>query len=106
MMAEETSPLQKIVALQNFEGYWNLDGPLLEIMGLSVQHDVPPGLDLKVWATLLAITFLEGKMARDKESWEMVVEKGRDWLKDQQEGEEGLFKEKWTLVEHLVMGVV
>ena len=102
--AEETDPLRNLIALQTFDGYWNLDTPLLEIVGVSVQHKAPQGVDSRVWAAVLAITFLEKKMASDKESWEMVVEKARGWLKDVEEGEEEVLQEKWTLAERLIMG--
>lgn len=102
--AEETDLLQKIIALQTFEGYWNLDAPLLEVVGLSTQHKSPQGVDSKVWATMLAIMFLEKRMVGDKEAWEMVVEKARGWLKDMEEGQQGVFEEKWTLAEQLVLG--
>ena len=102
--AEEKDPLQKIVALQTFEGYWNLDAPLLEVVGLPVQHEAPQGVDPKVWATVLAISFLEGKMAGDQEAWEMVVEKARGWLKEMEEGQEGGFEEKRKLAKEFVMG--
>ena len=80
--AEESGPLQKLIALQTFEDYWKLGARLLEVVGLSAQHKAPRGTDLKVWATVLAITFLERRMAGDKEIWVMVVEKARGWLKD------------------------
>ena len=99
--AEETNPLQEIIALQTFEGYWNLEIPLLDVVGLSGQHSGPHGVDSKVWATVLAITFLEGKMAGDKESWEMLVEKARAWLDGT---EKGGFEGKWTLAKQLLMG--
>ncbi len=101
---EETDPMQKIIALQTFEGYWNLDATLLEIVGLSAQHKAPKGVVSKVWAAMLAITFLEGKLVGDKEAWEMVVEKARGWLKDMEKGQEKVFEEKWRLAEQLVMG--
>lgn len=58
-------------------------------------------MDSKVWATVLAIYFLEGKMAGDKEAWDMVVEKARAWLEGT---EERVSKQKWTLAEQLIMG--
>lgn len=98
---DEADPLQKIIALQTFEGCWNLEAPLLDVVGLSAQHNVPQGVDSKVWATVLAITFLEEKMAGDKESWEMLVEKARAWLEGT---EERVFEGKWTLAKQLIMG--
>ena len=98
--SEETDPLQKIIALQTFEGYWKLDAQLLEVMGLSAEHKPPQDVDAKLWATALAITFLEGKMAGDQEAWVMVVEKARGWLKD---NKEGVVAEQWTLAKQLIM---
>lgn len=103
--AQETDALQKIIALQTFEGYWNWDAPLLEVVGLSADHKAPvgvdEGVDSQVWATVLAITFLEAKIAGDKDAWEMVVEKARGWLKDM---EEEAFEEKWTLAKKWIIG--
>ena len=102
--AEETDPIQKIVALQTFEGCWNLDAPLVEVVGLSAERKAPEGMDSQVWATVLAITFLMGKMTGDKEAWEMVVNKARGWLEGMEEGRERVTEEKWTLAEKLIMG--
>ncbi len=33
-----------------------------------------------MWATILAVTFLEEKMDKEKEVWEMVAEKAKQWL--------------------------
>ena len=100
---EETDPLQKIIALQTFEGYWNLNAPLLEVVGLPAQHKAPQGVDSKVWAAVLAITFLERKMAGEKEVWEMVVEKARGWLGNVEKGQKGMSEEMWTMAEQLIM---
>ena len=70
-------------------------------MGLSAQHKVPRGVDSKVWATVLAIYFLQGKMAGDRKACDMVVEKARAWLEGM---EERVSKQKWTLAEQLIMG--
>lgn len=101
---EDIDPLQKIIALQTFEGYWNLDAPLRKVVGLLAQHKAPQGVDSKAWATVLAVTFLERKTPGDKEAWEMVVDKARGWLKDMEARERGKFEEMWTLAEQLVVG--
>lgn len=101
---EETDPLQKIIALQTFEGYWNLDAPLLEVVGLPAQHKAHQDVASKVWAAVLAITFLERKMAGEKEAWEMVVEKARGWLEDVEKGQKGVSEEMWKIAEQLIMG--
>ena len=101
---EESDPLQKIIALQTFEGYWNLDARLLEVVGLSAQHKASQDTHSKVWATVLAITFLERRMAGDKEIWVMVVEKARGWLKNMEEGEDRGLEDKWTLAKQFILG--
>lgn len=75
---EETNPLQRLTALQTFEGYWSLNAQLLEAVGLSAQRQAPQEADPKVWATMLAITFLDVKMSGDKEAWVMIIEKAGD----------------------------
>ncbi|MCJ1452864.1 hypothetical protein MMC28_003209 [Mycoblastus sanguinarius] len=102
---DETDPLQKLIGLQTFEGYWVLNPAILEIVGVSEQHKVPEGAELKVWATILAIAFLEKKLGREKESWEMIVEKARGWLGGQgvEEGRKDVDGwRKWA--EQLVVG--
>ena len=101
--AEETDELQKIIALQTFEGCWEFDGRLVEAVGISAQHKVPQDVDWKMWATVLAITFLKEKMAGDEETWVMVVEKARGWLKGMEEGREVNLEENWTLAKQLIM---
>ena len=78
---EETSTLQKLIALQTFEGYWDFSPSLLDIINISPDNHKPPeGLHMRLWATMLAVVFLERKMAAEKEMWEMVGEKARGWL--------------------------
>lgn len=100
--AEKTDPLQNIIGLQTFDGHWNLDNRLLEVIGLSAEHQAPHDMNPTVWATVLAITFLEGSIPGEREAWMMVVEKARGWLKDMERGQDGSMQ-KWTLAKQLVM---
>jgi hypothetical protein len=34
----------------------------------------------KLWATVLALFVFEGKLMSEKEIWELVAEKARDWI--------------------------
>ena len=102
--AEESDPLHKLIALQTFEGCWNMDARLLEVVGFSAQHKAPQDTDSKVWATVLAITFLERRMAGDKEVWVMVVKKARGWLKDMEGRENRGLEDEWTLAKQLILG--
>ena len=65
--------------MQTFEGFWEFDAPLLNVVAVSGQHKVPEGMHLRLWATILAITYLEKKMGAEKEAWEMCVDKAKDW---------------------------
>lgn len=37
----------------------------------------------QVWATILAIAFLERKMTSEKDTWELIVDKAKGWLQGQ-----------------------
>jgi hypothetical protein len=84
-------PLQALVALQLFEGSWQWKSELLSILGLerkAVETTVPK-MDMAVLATALAVRFLETKLADEKDSWELVVEKARQWI-EEKVGAQGL----------------
>lgn len=36
-----------------------------------------------VWATVLAVAFIEAKFAAQKEEWQMLTEKAAKWIKKQ-----------------------
>ena len=103
---EETDPLQRIVQLQAFAGYWAFDEGLLKAVGISGDNKVPDGLEkTEVWGTILAIVFLEVKVAEEKEAWEMVVEKGRMWLEGEGVDEnDGQVKGWWERARELLGG--
>lgn len=104
-VVEKADPLQALVALQTFEGYWEFDAALLNIIGISsAQHKVPEGLHVRLWATILAVCFLERKMKGEKEAWEMVVEKARGWLEGVGVDEGGKGEKWWMWARELVDG--
>lgn len=79
--SESTDPLQKLIALQTFEGFWEFDAPLQSVVGVSSQDKLPEGgHHSNMWATILAVTFLEKKLGTEKEAWEMLAEKVKQWL--------------------------
>lgn len=68
-----------LIALQDFEGYWDVSEELLGILGVrkeSVVENPTP----KVWATVTVVYYLERKMQAEEGVWELVVEKARLWL--------------------------
>lgn len=67
---EQKDPLQELIALQTFEGYWEFDARLLNVVGISsAQHKVPDGLHPRLWATIVAVSFMEKKMSEEEEAW-------------------------------------
>lgn len=101
---EEADPLQKMIALQSFEGCWKFNDKLLKAVWLPEQHQVPEGVALNVWATILAITFLEKAMEDQTEAFEMVVEKARGWLDTQAGGDRKAVEEAWKRAKESIGG--
>jgi hypothetical protein len=56
----------------------------------------------QILATALVIKFLEKNMADEEETWELVADKARDWLRDSV-GDAGL-EEVWRVSEELLGG--
>ena len=83
------STLDELIALQTFSGYWNLNDKLLRVMNVTPQAAKNvSGVEDELWATALAVLFLETKLGDEKDSWEMVVDKARGWLSTQGYGDE------------------
>lgn len=76
MPQTDSEKIHALIDLQDFEGYWTSDGKLLAILGLEA-HMVR---DQDAFVTVLVIHFLELKMAAEKELWELVVDKAKEWL--------------------------
>ncbi|KAI0816692.1 VIT-domain-containing protein [Xylaria sp. FL0064] len=71
--------MHEIIRLQKSDGSWEWNQRLLEILGIRST----PEIQNAVLATALAIAFLEKRMAHEVESWELIVEKARSWLGQQ-----------------------
>ncbi|KAI9831905.1 MAG: hypothetical protein M1819_004627 [Sarea resinae] len=94
------TPFEILVSLQTFSGSWDLAPALLDTLQLSadtvaqsvsrvlsspsqvITLDTNHETTKSVFATLLAIVFLELRVADEKEAWELMVEKARTWLDD------------------------
>ncbi|KAI9815404.1 MAG: hypothetical protein M1832_005474 [Thelocarpon impressellum] len=81
--------LHMLIALQSFEGWWELDEALLQtvhVSGASIDSSAgkygagrAPEAS-RVLATALAIAFLENTHSSDRDAWELVADKARLWL--------------------------
>ena len=78
----ESTPQQSLLALQSFEGYWDLSDELVDITDIPpIARKVPDRVqDERVWATMLAILWFERECKGEWEAWEMIVQKARGWL--------------------------
>jgi hypothetical protein len=82
----EDEILQKLIALQSFEGFWDDVTQLSQLVKVNIAYvkAFPDSVDDKVVATCFAIAYLETKLAGKRDVWDLVVEKARAWLKEQE----------------------
>ncbi|MCJ1391502.1 hypothetical protein MMC18_004366 [Xylographa bjoerkii] len=81
--ASDADQVLRIIALQEFEGCWDWDVDLVQLMGLGRAPEtigLKNGTDRKIWTTILVVAWLQGKMAQEEGVWELVVEKATMWL--------------------------
>lgn len=78
--AVNRDPLDQIISLQSFQGFWEFEQALLDACGIK-KGALAPDSSQRIAGTILAIEFLERKMAGQKDTWELIVEKAQDWLK-------------------------
>jgi hypothetical protein len=72
-----------LIDLNNFDGSWEMTGALEKIIGKdwgAVKGWSRDGWSDAARATAIVIGYLELKMSKQEEIWEMVVEKARAWL--------------------------
>ena len=84
-----SSPLSQLITLQQAEGYWKL-GPGLATLLCSSLADLQgrcpvecsPAVE-QLWATVLALAFMEEKFPGQRDEWELVAMKAEMWLHSQ-----------------------
>jgi hypothetical protein len=90
---EEGTVLQRLTKRQSFEGSWSNDDLPCDAMGIQ-RHPASVVIEKLVvaypetdretigraFATAIAVTFLEQKLAEHEDTWELMVEKAKDWL--------------------------
>jgi hypothetical protein len=112
---ETGSLLQRLIALQSFEGSWSTVDDLLcaetkidkdavhsavdKLVKVS-QHALEKKDAYKVLCTAIMVIYFEKKMAEEVETWELVVEKARTWI-EEATGED-VQGETWKLAESIV----
>ncbi|KAF2709596.1 hypothetical protein K504DRAFT_432315 [Pleomassaria siparia CBS 279.74] len=92
---DEETLLKRLIKRQTFEGSWTRDSLPCGTMSISGEDArtstqklvaANAGLDEEKAATVLAtsivVLFLEGKLSSEEDTWELIVEKAREWLKN------------------------
>ena len=85
----QAGELSALISLQQAEGNWKLDAALASVLSKSLQHlEGACPVDCKgdirtVWATVLALVFLEAKHSAKHDEWELVAMKAEFWLQGQ-----------------------
>ncbi|PTB60203.1 hypothetical protein M431DRAFT_514664 [Trichoderma harzianum CBS 226.95] len=84
----EIDVLSTLSTLQTFAGNWQWNPSLEGILGVTpltatVKIQLPGQYTqhMDVLATLCAVVFLKKKLASEKDSWELLVQKAEDWLR-------------------------
>merc|ERR1711892_9527 len=81
------SNIDKIVALTSLQtaaGFFKSDNIIEKIIGNKFEafkkQSEGKKIDAKVWVTALIISYIEQSFPEEKDTWELIVEKARDWL--------------------------
>lgn len=75
--------LQHLIALQSFEGSWMYSAALMQALGIQedvVKREIADKKGEKWVMTVLVVAVFEERLGALKGSWDLVVEKARDWL--------------------------
>ncbi|XP_029964264.1 von Willebrand factor A domain-containing protein 5A-like isoform X7 [Salarias fasciatus] len=79
-------PLLQLVSLQNASGFWMLDSALAAALGKTseeVEKSKPKPVNSEVWATILALIWLQEFQTDAKDEWQILAGKAVLWLQAQ-----------------------
>ena len=87
-VAHPTTPMLRLINLQNADGSWDVSPALAEIIGQpldGLRHPLPDARGLqadlrRAWATALAVAWLERHAADRADEWRLLADKARRWL--------------------------
>ena len=73
-----------LISLQHANGFWLLKDISEKIVKKSeAELQQPPDMSGEIWATIVALVFLESKYSEQKDEWELVALKAEMWLSTQ-----------------------
>ncbi|GAP87719.1 putative von willebrand domain-containing protein [Rosellinia necatrix] len=71
--------MHRIIRLQKSDGSWDCSQDLLGLLGISLDSKKRTA----IVATALAVSFLQTRMGHEAASWELIVDKAKNWLGQQ-----------------------
>jgi len=72
--------LQALLLLQRFDGAWLLTESLAKVIGVDLGEAV---VSEEVWATALALAFLQQRLSHRAEEWALIARKARTFIEQQ-----------------------
>lgn len=86
----QESPLETIVRLQHFVGFWTWSDEIFYAIGMDQEHLVTNEINISpdAWATIAVLAFMSRKLADEKDVWELLEEKALAWLFTQMSSDE------------------
>jgi hypothetical protein len=81
--APNPNALRSLTDMQRFQGNWSWTPALEAVLRIkeAAAKAAAPGYADDVLATACAVAFYKTKLAKDKDTWEMIVEKAEEWLR-------------------------
>ena len=79
----EADALTILISLQQAAGFWSLNAVTDKIIKKKEAVDPPQGAATDIWATVLALVFLEIRCAEQNDEWELIAMKAEAWLSGQ-----------------------
>ncbi|XP_051772195.1 von Willebrand factor A domain-containing protein 5A-like isoform X2 [Ctenopharyngodon idella] len=82
----QADPLLQLVSLQKASGCWELNAALADVFGKTedeVTKHRPAQVDGSVWATVLALIWLNACRSDDQVEWQFVAMKAASWIHSQ-----------------------
>ncbi len=85
---EDVEPFQLFIMQQGADGSWKLNAKFADTLGFSYEEVLdaaPPSIReaQNVWATILALKFLEITYGDLADKWELLAKKATSWLSNE-----------------------
>ncbi len=82
--ALSSDSLTNLISFQHASGFWNLKDISEKLVKKpEVESQCPSNVSKEVWATILALAYLELNYSKQKDEWELVAMKAEMWLGSQ-----------------------